>query len=184
LTSFFVRILNVLSPNRAASATNEDIIEQSYHYLDHIWTGPRAESWYLECLAVHPKYQSRGHGRALVSWGLEKAQEEGIACSVIAAEGKEQFYQNCGYDSGPVGRGGEGEGNPLKEVEGGIVFFKDRANVKVKARQPGEWTYGPGKFPWDVWARDLANKESSVGDTAGSQAWKTEQGSPWVWQEF
>lgn len=160
------------------------MIEQSYHYLDHIWTGPRAQSWYLECLAVHPKYQSRGHGRALVSWGFEQAQKEGISCSVISAEGKEHFYQRCGFDSGPVGRGGEGDGNPTKEVDGGIVFFKDKAGVKVKPRRPGDWTYGKGSFPWDTWAQDLARKEASEHDTEGSESWKSEEGSPWVWREL
>jgi GNAT superfamily N-acetyltransferase len=174
----------VFSPNRAASPTLEPIIEQSYHYLDHIWTGPRAESWYLECLAVHPEYQSRGHGRALVSWGMDQAQKEGIACSVIAAEGKEKFYEKCGYDSGPVGRGGEGDGNPLREVEGGIVFFRDKADVKVKARQPGDWTYGPGLFPWDAWAQGLSSNKESAEDVEGSEDWKSEEGSPWVWRDL
>ncbi|KIX01114.1 uncharacterized protein Z518_10180 [Rhinocladiella mackenziei CBS 650.93] len=153
LTSVSMRILNFFSPNRAASPTDEDIIEQSYHYLDHIWLGPRAESWYLECLAVDPAYQNQGAGRALVAWGLEQARKEGIATSVIAADGKERFYQNCGFDIGPVGRSGEGEGNPLRKAPGGLVFFKDKEGVVVEQRAPGEWMEGTGVFDWEEWER-------------------------------
>jgi GNAT superfamily N-acetyltransferase len=112
-------------PNRAADPVHEDIIERSYHFLDHVWTGSRAESWYLEALGVHPDFQNRGLGRALVKWGLDQAEQEGVSSSVIAADGKERFYQRCGFDVEPVGRSGEGEGNPLSEVPGGLIFFKD-----------------------------------------------------------
>jgi len=118
-------------PNRAADPAKEDIIERSYSFLDHIWTGERAKSWYLEALGVRPEYQNRGLGRKLVQWGLDQAEREGVSASVIAADGKETFYQLCGFDVGPVGRSGEGENNPLADVPGGLVFFRD-AKAKVK----------------------------------------------------
>ncbi|RMD44986.1 hypothetical protein DV735_g108, partial [Chaetothyriales sp. CBS 134920] len=120
-----------LWPNRAADATHEDIIERSYGFLDHIWTkaNGRSPSWYLESLAVAPSHQGQGVGRALVKWGLDQAEREGIACSVISADGKENFYQRCGFDVGPVGRSGEGEGNPLDKVPGGLIFFRDARPV-------------------------------------------------------
>ncbi|EHY58390.1 hypothetical protein HRR83_007244 [Exophiala dermatitidis] len=151
----FHHILPFVSPNRAASSQHESIIEQSVDYLDHIWTGERAESWYLECLAVHPAFQRRGQGRALVDWGLEQARKEGIAASVIAADGKERFYQKCGFDVGPVGRSGEGLGNPLHDVPGGLVFFRDKEGVVVKKREVGSWIEGPeGVFDWDGWLKE------------------------------
>ena len=153
-----MRLLTFLSPNRAASQEDEFIIERSYDYLDHVWTGDRSESWYLECLAVHPDHQNKGHGRALVNWGLEQARKEGIACSVIAADGKERFYQACGFDVGPVGRGGEGAGNPLKEVPGGLVFFKEKQGLVLPDRESGSWTYGHGVFDWDEWQRKVEAK--------------------------
>ncbi|KAJ9611638.1 hypothetical protein H2200_004822 [Cladophialophora chaetospira] len=154
------RISTFLSPNRAASKEDELIIERSYDYLDHIWTGDRSESWYLECLAVHPDHQKKGHGRALVEWGLEQARKEGIACSVIAADGKERFYQACGFDVGPVGRAGEGEGNPLREVAGGLVFFKEKQGVVLPVREYGSWTYGLGVFDWDNWQNKVGRKSA------------------------
>ncbi|RVX74886.1 hypothetical protein B0A52_01163 [Exophiala mesophila] len=184
--ALFSRLLGVISPNRAVSKTHETILEQSYHFLDHIWTGPRSESWYLECIAVHPDYQGRGQGRALVQWGLQKARDEGIACSVISAEGKETFYERCGFDSGPVARSGEGGlENPLREVEGGICFFKDKEGVVVKDRVLGDWTYGPGDYDWAAWTQKVEKKlgeDQSEGDEA-PVVWKTEAGSPWRWRE-
>ena len=118
-------------PNRAADPAKEDIIERSYSFLDHIWTGERAQSWYLESLGVRPEYQNRGLGRKLVQWGLDQAEREGVSASVIAADGKERFYQLCGFDVEPVGRSGEGENNPLADVPGGLVFFRD-AKAKIK----------------------------------------------------
>lgn len=111
-------------PNRAASAETEDIIERSYHYLDHMWMGKRAESWYLECLGVRPEFQRQGHGRALVRWGFEQARRENVCVSVISGDGKEGFYRHCGFDT-QDGWSGMGEGNPLAIAPGGLMFWKD-----------------------------------------------------------
>lgn len=151
-----MKFMNWISPNRAASPELEDMVERSYPFLDHVWLGDRAESWYLENLAVHPGFQRKGQGRALVAWGLEQARKEGIACSVIAADGKERFYQACGFNVGPVGRAGEGEGNPLHDVDGGLVFFRDKDGVVVEEREPGVWMEGQGSFDWEEWLRKSA----------------------------
>ena len=129
---FWVRVAAWLRPNKAADMEQEDIIERSYGFLDHVWTreNERSPCWYLESLAVSPEHQNRGVGRKLVQWGLDQAEKERIACSVIAADGKERFYQKCGFDVGPVGRAGEGEGNPLDEVPGGLIFFRERRSVR------------------------------------------------------
>jgi GNAT superfamily N-acetyltransferase len=124
LASLSTRLASVIWPNRAADPVNENIIERSYPFLDHVWTGPQAECWYLESLAVHPDYQDEGNGRALVQWGLDQAAREGVCASVIGADGKERFYQRCGFDR-EYGRSGQGEGNPLADVPGGIIFFRD-----------------------------------------------------------
>lgn len=150
-----MKVVTLFSPNRAASPEDELIIERSYDFLDHVWVGPRSESWYLECLGVDPDYQRRGQGRALVKWGLDQARREGIACSVIAADGKEKFYQNCGFDVGPVGRSGEGEGNPLKQVPGGLVFFKEKEGLVVADREFGTWMEGTGVFDWEEWMKKV-----------------------------
>ena len=124
LTILFNRLSSLVYPNRAIDPSKEDILERGFPYLAELWSGPRAETWYLEALAVDPKYHGQGCGRKLVRWGLEQAAKEGVCASVISADGKERFYQRCGFDV-QEGRGGQGEGNPLSEVAGGLIFWKE-----------------------------------------------------------
>ena len=110
-------------PNRAAHPAQEDIIERTYPFLDDVWTGPRAEGWYLEALAIHPDFQGQGHGNALVKWGLQQAEREGICASVISAYGKDGFYKKCGFDV-QDGHAGMGEENPLHDIKGGNIWWR------------------------------------------------------------
>lgn len=100
------------------------MLERAFPFIAPLWSGSRAESWYLEFLAVDPQYQGQGHGRKLVEWGLDLAEKEGVCASVLSADGKEEFYRKCGFDL-QEGRAGDGEGNPLKDVAGGLVFWKE-----------------------------------------------------------
>ena len=64
-----------------------------------------------------------------------------MAASVISADGKEGFYQRCGFDVGPVGWSGEGgEGNPLKDVPGGYVFVRENRGVREGEMKEREGT--------------------------------------------
>jgi len=45
------------------------------------------------------------------------------------APGVEPFYEKCGFHPEVVGRGGMGDGNPIAEIEGGNIFFKDPKKV-------------------------------------------------------
>jgi len=111
-------------PNRAADAAKEDIIERCYPYYKHVWSGSRAESWYLETLAVHPDYQNQGIGRALVKWGLDQAERECVSASVVSDPGKGRFYARCGFDT-QAGTANMGEGNPLPSAPGAPILFRE-----------------------------------------------------------
>lgn len=87
---------------------------------DHLWTGDRAESWQLDTLCTHPEHERKGHGRSLVTWGIEQAEKERICASVIAAWEKDKFYMTFGFRE--VGRADVG---PLAGVKGGAVMFRD-----------------------------------------------------------
>lgn len=112
-----------LWPNRAADQHWIRVPDQSYAYFNEIWSGERGESWFLECLGVHPAYQGKGVGKKLVRWGLEQAETEGVCASVIVAWGKDGFYERCGFDE-QYGNATQGEGNPLKGVEGWNIWWK------------------------------------------------------------
>lgn len=109
-------------PNRAADPFDEDIIERAMPFAEDFWTGDRADSWYLEVLAVDPEFQGQGIGRMLVDWGLGRACEEGVSASVFSAKGKEPFYLKSGFplEDGHVGVGAN---NPLSGWEGGPLFW-------------------------------------------------------------
>lgn len=110
-------------PNRAADPKQEDVIERAYPCFDTIWSGKRAESWYLEALAVRPDFQGRDVGKKLVKWGLDKAQAEGVVASVVSAYGKDGFYIKCGFDE-QYGSAKQGEGNPLADVAGSDIYWR------------------------------------------------------------
>lgn len=111
-------------PNRATDPGVEDIVERSYAHFGNIWTGKRAESWYLETLAVHPDHQGKNIGRRLVQWGLAALADADCVCaSVVSAYGKDDFYRKCGFDE-QYGNATEGDGNPLADIEGANIFWK------------------------------------------------------------
>ncbi|RGP73715.1 hypothetical protein FLONG3_6263 [Fusarium longipes] len=122
LSSLAMGIHARIWPNRAADPDNEDVIERSYPYFEHIWSGKRAESWYLAAVAVHPDFHGKGVGKKLVQWGIEQAQAEGVCASLIAAHGTDEFYKKCGFDE-QFGRAGEAEGNPLAGIEGSNMYW-------------------------------------------------------------
>lgn len=118
-----MRMQQWLRPNRAADRKQEDVIERAYPCFDSIWSGERAESWYLEGLAVRPSFQGHKIGQRLVQWGLERAQNEGIVASVVSTLGKNGFYTKCGFDE-QHGSATQGQGNPLRGVEGSDIFWR------------------------------------------------------------
>jgi GNAT superfamily N-acetyltransferase len=140
ITSALTYLASFVWRNRAADPATENIIEDSYGYLDHIWhpDTDRCPSLYLESMAVLPEYQGLGIGRKLLQEGFKMADRENISASVISADGKEGFYLRSGFDVGPVGRSGEGEGNPLWHIPGGLVFFRNPCRAAWDCAMPVE----------------------------------------------
>lgn len=64
-----IKIHALNGPNRASDPVDEDVLECAYPFIKQAWSGERAESWYLQGLAVHPAFQARGIGRMLVRRG-------------------------------------------------------------------------------------------------------------------
>ena len=52
----------------------------------------------MEMLVVHPAYWSRGHGTALVGWGLKLAEADGIQQGVLAVGMGAELYPKLGYE--------------------------------------------------------------------------------------
>jgi N-acetylglutamate synthase-like GNAT family acetyltransferase len=110
--------------NRAASKEHLDNVLIALRASEHHWAGERSHCYNLETLAVDPAYQNQCIGRHLVMGGLKKAADEQIATSVISADGKDTFYRKCGFNV-EVGKLTDGVNNPIGQVRGGTVLFKD-----------------------------------------------------------
>ena len=108
-------------------------------YTEHYFTGTRAETWYLAAIGVDPTHEKRGYGRELVKYGFDRAKEEDVGCSVICADGKENFYQACGFDVvvGYVSDEG-GEENPARNISGGQIRFWDNGREPEGIKKYGE----------------------------------------------
>ena len=83
--------------NRAADLSKSTVLEDSFGYISHFWSGPREENWALDFLAVHPEFEGKGHGTSLTQWGIEEAKKEMIATSVVSAYQKDSFYERLGF---------------------------------------------------------------------------------------
>ncbi|KAM3488086.1 hypothetical protein MY3957_008615 [Beauveria namnaoensis] len=128
-----------LWPNRAADPAREGALERAYPcFGPAAWAGDRAESWYLDVLAVHPERQGGGVGRRLVAWGLERAQRDGVVASVVSAWKMDGFYQRCGFNE-QHGNATSGKGNPLEGIDGGNMFWRwpkeERSLARLQLRE-------------------------------------------------
>jgi GNAT superfamily N-acetyltransferase len=127
MTHFFTcytKLHAYIYPDRACSPADEDIVERAYDVFGSVWSGDRAESWYLEWLAVDPDHQGRGIGKELARWGMDRAEKENIWASVASTRGKEFFYQHvCGFNE-EYWSASMGEGNPLQIWGGGRIFWR------------------------------------------------------------
>ncbi|KAF2639091.1 acyl-CoA N-acyltransferase [Massarina eburnea CBS 473.64] len=127
LASLIISIHALIKPSRAVNPECEDALERAYLVFGNVWSGDRAEVWYLEWLAVHPDHQGKGIGKQLAQTGLQWAEEEGVWASVASAAGKEAFYRDkCGFDE-EYYAANMGEGNPLADLGPGAtgrMFWK------------------------------------------------------------
>jgi len=109
-----------LWPDKSADAAHIAAFHAATPLTTHLWSDKREESWMLDMLCTDPQHERKGHGKALVKWGIDEAEREGICNSVIAAWERDGFYSRFGFVE--VGRANVG---PLAEVKGGAIMFRD-----------------------------------------------------------
>ena len=101
-----------VSPNQAADPSRIAFLDSAVSNASKYWTGKHAECWDLYVCGVHPDFQSRGIGKMLVEWGMERADQECASASVQCGEKNRGFYARCGLDE------------LLSEGNGGIALFR------------------------------------------------------------
>jgi GNAT superfamily N-acetyltransferase len=129
------------NPNRAAEVKNQGILAASERFIEHHWSGSRAECWDLGLLGVDPEQGGCGYGKVLVKYGLEIAKAEGVSASVISALGRESFYTSLGFnDTVATVRDFGGSENPFhgREDLGGTIHFCDFGREPARVRAYGE----------------------------------------------
>lgn len=57
-----------------------------------------AERWRLSWLSVAPEAQRRGVGRALLRWGVERGEEEGVPVVLESSEAGRGLYAGAGFE--------------------------------------------------------------------------------------
>jgi len=53
---------------------------------------------YIVSIAVHPSFQGKGVGKALIRWGAERADAEGAICWVHSSDGGWKAFQALGFE--------------------------------------------------------------------------------------
>ena len=75
--------------------------------------GDGAMSWYLKDIIILPEYRGRGNGRAMIKYLLRHIEDASmpgtvVAVNLMAARGKEPFYEKLGFHIRPNDREGAG----------------------------------------------------------------------------
>lgn len=55
------------------------------------------QKWFLHFLGVSPRYQRQGVGKYLLSWGIEKADEESMPSYLEASARGRPLYESAGF---------------------------------------------------------------------------------------
>ncbi|KIW37917.1 uncharacterized protein PV06_09895 [Exophiala oligosperma] len=59
--------------------------------------GPQRAYAFLAALGTSPRFQRQGAGSLLITWGLERADDRGLATYVEASPGALKLYENHGF---------------------------------------------------------------------------------------
>ncbi|KAH8653827.1 hypothetical protein BX600DRAFT_471703 [Xylariales sp. PMI_506] len=90
-----------LSDAEPAAKTRVQIMEdmEDQHFADFMTDimPEGTKCWFIAGLNVAPKFQRMGVARALLSWGTERAERDGVFAWVHSSESAWQAYAACGF---------------------------------------------------------------------------------------
>ncbi|KAL8726130.1 MAG: hypothetical protein Q9181_006167 [Wetmoreana brouardii] len=81
--------------DRSVSPSRMRNLEAAGFFSDEFSSLP--ERWHLKNICVDPKYQRRGIGASLISWGLEQAEKEKVPVTLSASTVAESLYRKIGF---------------------------------------------------------------------------------------
>ena len=112
------------SANRAADPGAHAIYEKNWDDIEHHFSGPRGQAWFIVLLCVHPDVQKgSGYGRDFVQNAIRLAEYEHppVPLAVISSEIADAFYDRYGFRE--VGRADVGD---MSVVKGGSIKFYEQ----------------------------------------------------------
>lgn len=120
------------------------------------------QHWELELLGTVPQFRRRGVGKMALSWGFERAEENGVPLVLLSSVTGEKLYTSVGFR--PVRRL-----KMLPHTEEEAAVMGEAARERM-ARE--DYGLGPGKgIEWNamVWEPDEMRQQETVGrsDAAG-----------------
>lgn len=91
-----VRLLNLSKENIFGKSTDFWCMSVLYRHIGEHGKADRCED--LAGLATHPDYQGNGLGAALVRWGLEQAEKDGLPVYLEATPAGAPLYKRLGFE--------------------------------------------------------------------------------------
>ncbi|OJD32508.1 gnat family [Diplodia corticola] len=80
--------------NRAIFEAQPRLMEEAKRRV----LGERSDFWYLTSLATHPDHQGKGVGAALVRWGIEQGERDGVPVYLEATPDGYFLYKKLGFE--------------------------------------------------------------------------------------
>ena len=79
--------------NRELSDTFDAMAEQ----CKNKWGEKMPERWHLLMIGVDPQHQRKGLATRLISWGLDRARDEGVQATLLASPQGRALYERQGF---------------------------------------------------------------------------------------
>lgn len=87
--------------NERPKCADQVVLDVQYKYMkesrERVF-GESKDFWYLASLSCHPDYQRKGLGAALVQWGLEQAEKDGVPVYLEATPMGAFLYKKLGFE--------------------------------------------------------------------------------------
>lgn len=83
---------------KASSAKLESDAQRDMEAWTDASTGARLPHWRPTAVATHPAHQGHGYGSAVVRWGTEQADADGMLTGLLASDPGMAMYSRLGFE--------------------------------------------------------------------------------------
>ncbi|KZT25884.1 acyl-CoA N-acyltransferase [Neolentinus lepideus HHB14362 ss-1] len=87
-----------LEPSKKSLERLKELTHADLERWMDIFMPPGTKCMFIVAISVHPAYQGRGIGSALIRWGTSKADEDGVFCWVHASEAGRPAFEKAEFE--------------------------------------------------------------------------------------